>query len=115
MSFVFRTAAVTLFALSLSACASTSGSSCEKLAKNQKGEIRKLVKRFDKSASGRHVMLLETGSGISDLCKTHFIEKDEYIALPGSAAEYCFDQESPADTYCTVYSVDGSYRGQRVD
>jgi len=113
--FFLRAAAVPILALGLASCATSSGSSCEKLAKNQKSEIRKMVKRFEKSASGRHVMLLETGSGVSDLCRTHFIGKEEYSALPESAEDYCFDQERPADTYCTIYSVDGSYTGQRVE
>jgi len=109
----FSTAAVLVSILS--ACSTTHASSCEKLAKNQRGEISKMVKRFERSASGRHVILLETGSGLSDLCRTHFIDKDEYIDLPSSASTYCWKQERGTDTYCTVYSVDGEYIGKRVD
>jgi len=98
----------------LSSCATSSGSSCDKLAKNQKSEIRKMVKRFEKSASGRHVILLETGSGISDLCRSHFIEKDEFTSLPSSASDYCRSQQREADTYCTLYSVDGQYTGKPI-
>jgi len=114
MTSFFRSIGILAFAMAFSACASTSGSSCEKLAKNQKGEIRKMTKRFEKSASGRHVMLLETGSGISDLCRTHFIDADEFSKLPASASYYCDDQERLADNYCTVYSVDGEYVGNPV-
>ena len=114
MKWFFKSITIFSSALALSACASTSGSSCEKLAKNQKGEIRKMVKRFEKSASGRHVMLLETGSGISDLCRTHFIDAKEFSNLPASASDYCDDQERGADNYCTVYSVDGEYTGNSV-
>ena len=111
---LFKSIAMFSSGLALLACASTSGSSCEKLAKNQKGEIKKMVKRFEKSASGRHVMLLETGSGISDLCRTHFIDSKEFSDLPASASDYCDDQERGADNYCTVYSVDGEYSGNSV-
>ena len=97
------------------ACATTDNSSCEQLASSQKGEIRKMVKRFEKSASGRHVMLLETGSGLSDLCRTHFINQEEFETLPVSAESYCWQQEREADTYCTVYSIDGNYSGVAVD
>ena len=115
MHVVFKSIAAATAALFLSSCATSSESSCGKLANNQKSEIRKMVKRFEKSASGRHVMLLETGSGVSDLCRTHFIEKDEFATLPFSAEDYCFDQGRASDTYCTVYSVDGLYRGESVE
>lgn len=115
MRSLFKFTILPLLALFMQGCSTTNISSCEKLAKSQKSEIRKMVKRFEKSASGKHVLLLETGSGISDLCRSHFIEAAEFTALPSSASSYCVDQERDADTYCTVYSVDGKYRGESVN
>lgn len=104
-----------LFVVTCSGCATNYSSSCETLAKNQKGKIKKMVKRFEKSASGRHVILLETGSGQSDLCRTHFLDQDQFKSLPDSAEEFCWEQERTSDTYCTIYSVDGVYSGERVE
>ena len=61
-----------------------------------------------------HVILLETGSELSDKCRSHYIDKDTYEGLPSSLLELCGWQSASSDKYCRIYYLDGSTIKQQV-
>ena len=96
-------------ALSLGGCAAQEyDSACHELMETASGQLRSMNKSARKAHFERHVVLLETGSGMTSACRSYFIDADAYRNLPESMVSRCDAQgASGGERYCLIYYVDG--------
>lgn len=98
----------------VSACA-TYDSSCEELYATGRSQLSRMVKDAQRASFERHVIMLETGSALSDACRTHLIDGDEYRNLEQTAQLYCSAQSHGSDQYCLLYSLDGKLTKKMIE
>jgi len=106
--------AIVTFLLSSGCAAPRYESSCHKLATVKSSQIDDMVDKARGGTFERHFVLLETGTEISNTCRTHYIDKATYNAIPASLKGKCKAQSYSGDKYCTIYSVDGKTKKVRV-
>ena len=98
-------------------CASQSfDSACHELSVNSSGQLKGMQKSANKARFERHVVLLETGSGMASNCRSYFIDGNDYSGLPGSMYPRCLKQGlDVSNGYCLLYYVDGQRVEQLVE
>lgn len=106
-----------LAALALvSGCSTVYESACHELTSNSRGQLRSMERQADAAQFERHVVLIETGSGMASTCRSYYIDGDEYRGIPESLSGLCTAQQR-ADSgteYCMLYYLDGQIVKQRV-
>lgn len=93
--------------LMISGCATTFESSCAELAYTNQSQLKSMVRTARKRNFESHVILLETGSELSDKCRSHYIDKKTYDNRPSSLNDLCEWQSTKSDKYCQIYYLDG--------
>lgn len=107
----FSIASITL----ISGCATTRfEGSCHELAVNAESAIEDKVEKAQSGTFKRHLILLETGTEISNNCRTHYIDEETYQGIPASLMSKCQAQSRGQTKYCTLYSLDGETKKIRV-
>ena len=104
---------IAISAVSLASCASYN-SSCEELFATGRSQLNQMVKDARRASFERHVIMLETGSALSDTCRTHLISGAEFRDLESTAQLYCAAQSTVSDQYCLLYSLDGKLTKQEI-
>ena len=100
--------------ISVSGCASVYESSCHQLAAENRFKLSKMVAKAKKGSFKRHVILLETGNAVSNLCRSHFIDQSVFDGIPESLVNKCRAQGASSDKYCTLYKLDSKVVKQRI-
>lgn len=108
---------ITPLAVSFSCgCAATYESACHELSVASKGQLNRMSREAARAEFQRHVVLLETGSGMTSKCRSHYINTETRRGMPESLLELCQSQsrQAPEHGYCLLYLIDGKVVKRRV-
>lgn len=100
----------------LSGCTTSFGSACEELTVTRRGDLNSMQRLASSAQFERHVILIETGTGMASTCRSYYIDGDEYRRIPESLRGLCAEQAvgDGGREYCMLYYVDGDFVKERV-
>lgn len=97
----------------LSGCATTYESACHELSDTRRRELNTMERAASNAQFERHVVLIETGTGMQTACRSYYIDDDQHRGIPASLTELC-DAQANGSEYCELYFLDGEVLEQRI-
>lgn len=111
-----RTHIVASIGLLLAGCATTDMSACEVLSRDSRSQISSMLRGVKKARFERHLILLEAGTAMSSQCKSYYIDRDAFAAMPASLQAKCetLGGLQSGASYCTLFYLDGEIVNRSV-